>query len=130
MTSNGKGETYPPSLPSLLTKMDNSWIFFRTSCRADVSGPKVMGSDGHGVSETPRGSLLPSEGVFISETLVEVFTGHSSGIIERTDLWSQSLPSVPPIARLAKSLEPGFLPSPTDSLKLYNRPLMAHGQSH
>lgn len=88
--------------------MDNSWIFFRTSCRADVSGPKVMGSDGHRVSEAPGGSLLPTEGVFISETLVEVFTEHSSGIIERIALWTQSLASVPPIARLAKSLEPRF----------------------
>lgn len=108
MTSNGRGGTYPPSIPALLTEMDNSWIFFRTSCGADVSGPKVMGSDGHRVSETPSGLLLPSAGVFIPETLVEVFTGHSSGIIERIALWTQPLPSVPPIARLAKSLEPGF----------------------
>lgn len=83
--------------------MDKSWIFFRTSCRADVSSPKVMGSDGHRLSVTPSGSLLPSEGVVIPETLVEMFAMHSSGIIERTVLWARPLPSVPPIVRITKS---------------------------
>jgi hypothetical protein len=36
-----------------------------------------------------------------------VSVGHSPGTIERTALWTQSFPPVPPIARTAKSLKPG-----------------------
>lgn len=116
--------------------MDKSWIFFRTSCRADVSGPRVMGSDGHRLSVTPSGSLLPSEGVVIPETLVEMFAMHSSGIIERTVLWTQPLSSVPRIARITKSRRLGptepheFHQVPTNVFKFYRRPLVACGLNH